>query len=106
MSGSSNSYMPEIKSSSNTDCKGLVFTTSLTSPVVSVIVNTKVGEVLSIELVSPSSLQVVNANGVLVGSLLTAQRDNIVDCINKGFEFIATVVRINGGNCDLRITCI
>lgn len=103
MSGSSGGYMPVIASSINTDCSNLSFVTSLTSPVASVVVTLKIGDILYVELVQPSSLQVFDSNGVLVGSLLTAHRDAMISCIHKGFEFVATINRINGGSCDVRV---
>ena len=98
--------MPEIASSENTDCSNLSFVTALTSPVASVVTTLVIGDVLSVELTAPSSLRVFNANGVLVGSLLTTYRDAIVNCIQKGTNFTATVTKIIGGNCDVRIKSI
>ena len=102
MSGSSGGHVPEISSGENVDCFNLSFITSLTGPVASAIAILNIGDELDVELISPS-LQIFNANGVLVGSLLTLHRESIIKCINKGVHFIAIVIKINGGNCDIRI---
>ncbi|MDB5121839.1 MAG: hypothetical protein JWN56_3057 [Sphingobacteriales bacterium] len=103
MSGGGGGYMPEIKSNQDVDCNKLSMVTSLSSPVSHVILNTKVGDELEIQLITPASLQVFNANGELVGSLLVTQRDRIIKCINEGVKFVAIVLKINGGNCEIRI---
>jgi hypothetical protein len=105
MSGSSGGYMPEISSGGNTDCKSLTFSTSLTSPVASVVLNLRQGDLLKVDLISPSLLQIFDSNGILVGSLITRYRDSIINCMNKGFSFSATVIRISGGNCEVKVIC-
>lgn len=95
--------MPEFESTNNNDCSTLSFVTTLASPVASAIIALKIGDILQVEMVAPASLRLFDSNGVLVGSLLTKYRDTILDCISKGTNFQATVTRIIGGNCDVRI---
>lgn len=77
MSGSSSSYSPIIKEVENIDCNKITFVTSLTAPVASVVSVLKVNDMLDVQLISPSSLQVFNNNGELAGALISSSRDRI-----------------------------
>lgn len=102
MSGSSNAYVPEFKSTKETDCSTLSVKTNLTNPVADVILKLVAGSRLEVIKVA-SSIQVMNADGELAGVLLTRDRDRIINCIDSGYEFYAVVLRISGANCEILV---
>ncbi len=102
MSGSID-YTPSFKSDPSTDCSNMSFTTALASPNPLVVASLKISEILDVIKDIDNSLRVYNHNGEIVGALFTTHRDKIIECINNGFEFIAIVKSVNGGNCTVLV---
>lgn len=102
MSGSTD-YTPSFKSDSSTDCSNVSFTTTLASPNPLVVSGLVIAEILDVNKGADNSLHVYDGNGKLVGALLTTHRNKIIECIDNGFEFIAIVKSINGGNCTVLV---
>lgn len=84
-------------------CENIEFDTQLFSPDPKVVSNIKRGDELQIELGSGRKSLVVVFKGQLAGTLLGKYLIQLIDCIDKGYIFIAIVKNIEGGNCNLKI---
>jgi hypothetical protein len=52
---------------------------------------------------SPTPAVVVELNGIIVGALTGAQLNSLVNCLQNGYTYEATVVAIAGGNCTVQV---
>ena len=98
MGGSgSNGWTPTAPSN---PCERISFRASLNSPQPAAIATLNVGDVLDVALQTvPTNAVVTNFNGVLTGALTGTQVNALVNCIQNGYQYNATVVSISGGNC-------
>ena len=89
------------------DCNSLVMNTQLASPIPAVIATLVKGDVLDVVLVSTTGpVQAVTSAGVVAGAILTTGIGQLIQCISDGHQFIAKVLDIKGGNCQVLITHI
>jgi len=89
-----------------TDCSKLVERTLINSPVPTVVAALKVGDVLQVTLGQISGapiLQAVTEGGEVAGSLTPPRLPQIVECIGKGFSYVAIVQEIDGGAVKVEI---
>ena len=101
MAGSkSKGYRPTTPAS---PCASLVIDATVNSPQPGVISDLKVGDVLDVVL-SPGGLgvHVVHATKI-VGSLTGTRVASLVNCMNSGFQYAATVKTLTGGLCVVRV---
>jgi hypothetical protein len=98
MGGSvSNGWTPTAPSN---PCERIAFRASLNSPQPAVIATLNVGDVLDVALQTvPTTAVITLFNGVIAGALTGTQVNALVNCIQNGFQYNATVVSISGGNC-------
>src|SRR5207249_1268008 len=88
------------------DCSSLVERTYLNPPIPAVASALKVGDILDVELQTGSAAPALVANtssGATAGSLTPARLPQIIDCIQRGFSYVATVQQINGGQIKVEI---
>lgn len=84
-------------------CSKLTFEATVNSPQASVLAQITVGDVL--EVVSTESGQgaAVLHQGSVVGALTGTRVAQLINCMNSGFTYTATVKTLNGGQCIVRI---
>jgi len=83
-------------------CETLIVKTVLNSPNPEVVPHLREGEILSIEL-RGTSLVAMTANGEIAGSITSTMMAKILECIRRGFKYVALVKKISGGHCDVEI---
>lgn len=79
--------------------------TILSSPVSAVVQSLAKNDVLSIVLESqdPVRLKVKTKDGKTAGSITSKRMPDIVECIQKGFEYEAEVQSVDGGRVEVRV---
>ncbi len=105
MSGASgSSYSLPVEKFS---CERLVITTVLTNPVMAIIQNLHIGDILDIEIV-PNTGVIAKANGQTAGivQVVSYTMDKLIDCIEGGTVYIGTVIDldITNGVCRIKIS--
>jgi hypothetical protein len=101
MGGSgSGGYTPSAPSS---PCARLTFQATINSPKPAVMNQLKVGDLLDVTLNPQGQGIILEYNGQTAGSLTGSQVAQLVNCINSGFDYQATVVQLNGGQCVVRV---
>ncbi len=102
MSGSSSSYS-EFGSVAK-DCTTLVIRTKLASPVRQVVDEINIGDLLNVVLSPPSGpVSIVTQGGKTAGAILPMDLNALIECISDGHEYVAKVIEINMGNCEILI---
>lgn len=86
------------------ECGNLSGRTTLNSPQAAVIKQLKVGDVLLIQLRSSGPDVVVAVfGGQEAGSITFTQLVTLIGCLKKGFPYVADVLAIQGGGCEVMI---
>ena len=106
MSGSSGGGIPSInRPDENDDCQGLVINTNLSTPQAAIISNLKSGEILSIHAASEQGpIQAITEDGIVAGTIISREQVRLLSCINKGTNFIAEVLLVKNGQCQVQIS--
>lgn len=82
----------------------IVETVPLNSPQPAVVTHLNVGDVLDVVLTAgPPSILEVRQNGARAGALTHRNHLRLINCITKGRQYQAVVVRKSGGAVDLRV---
>jgi hypothetical protein len=86
------------------DCE-IVEQVALSSPAPAIIPRLKVGTELEVEISQPGRGRslVAKLNGDIAGSLLPNQLSALLQCMDRGRKYSATVVRLQGGLCEVEI---
>jgi hypothetical protein len=102
MGGSgSGGWAPTAPSNS---CERIAFRATLNSPQPAVIATLKVGDVLDVVLQTvPTNAVIAEFNGLLAGALTGTQVNALVNCLQNGYQYNATVVSISGGHCVIAV---
>ena len=87
------------------DCASLTDVTSIASPNPAELAKIAVGSVLGVELRSNPQTVVATSGPAVVGALVPMQLVNLINCLKRGHRFSATVLRIEGGYCEVHIRC-
>ena len=88
------------------DCSTLSDTAAIASPNPAEIAKLRVGSVLSVELRSSPEAVVATSGSAVVGSLVPVRLVDLIGCLKKKYRFSATVLRIDGGYCEVHIRCV
>lgn len=85
-------------------CPNIKFTAVLNSPQPNVLNTLKIGDILSVSIQSGSSISVVvTSNKGIAGSITGQYLSDLISCMQNGYEYVAKVVSINGGKCDVEV---
>ena len=105
MSGSGHSSGGGPSAASNdVDCSQLTDETTLNSPDPNVIRELSVGDVLVIVLANErQSLVAMDSHGNIAGSITSNLMLQFIKCLDGGFEYVAVVQSIVGGQCTVQI---
>jgi hypothetical protein len=101
MSGGGGSGYVGGGSSAGTSCN-IVEAVPLNSPKASVISKLKVGDELDVVLQVKSLIARAQSHGA-AGSLTPKSLAALIECIEKGHEYIAKVIKLSGGACEVEI---
>jgi hypothetical protein len=85
------------------DCDALVFSTILSSPKSKVIATLKVGDVLEVVPLSATGPVVARASKGDAGSITHPWQPKLLECLNDGHKFKATVTALDGGSCQVEV---
>jgi hypothetical protein len=100
MSGSSGTYTPGGPPAS--DCN-IVERTPLNSPKANVVRQLTKGDMLEVEVSADGRSLLARAPQGLAGSLTPRRLAELLECIEKGRKYKATVVDLKGGFCEVEI---
>ena len=86
-------------------CENLVIDTQLSSPVAAVIGQLVIGSVLTVgtQPGQVTTLVVAIYNGQVAGGLASAQIARLLECIDSGHQYKATVTSINDAQIKVRV---
>lgn len=86
-------------------CEKLVIHTQLSSPVAAVVAQLVVGSVLSVDTQPGpiTTLVVAKYNGAVAGGLASAQIARLLECLDDGHQYEATVTSISGAQIKVRV---
>jgi len=104
MSGSSGGSSFSSSGQRQQDCGDIVIRTQLASPDPEVIEELGKGDILTITLASATGpLQAITNDGAVAGAILTTDPGLLITCINQGYNFLARVLEVDGGDCKISI---
>ena len=93
-----------------TDCEDLIDRTTLNSANPAVLKSLKVDNILRVELksnpggVKPSVVAVrPKPRTEIAGAITSAIAPRLIDCIGKGFKYVAVVRELKGGQCTVEV---
>lgn len=105
MSGNSGGGYYRGSSSSTSNCDNIVVKGTVSSPDPVVLATLAVNDIVNITVrTTTGPLQTVTSAGRLLGSVLVASSNTIIECITDGYSFKGTITLIRGGYCELLIT--
>lgn len=86
------------------DCTNIFERTTLASPVPAVLALLRSSSVLTLQAQSPQGpLLATIADGRVAGSITSASLVRLLRCIAEGYGFVAIVLTVSGGKCDVEI---
>lgn len=89
--------IPEI------DCTRISERTVLNSPAPDVVGRLTKGDLLDVKVLNGTSLVAVTEDGDIAGALTPPLLPRIVECIDAGFEYVAIVLSVSGGECRVHV---
>ena len=84
-------------------CATLTFDATVNSPQAGALVQLSIGDTLEVALAHAGQGATVSRGGTVVGALTGTRVAQLINCMNSGFTFTATVKTLNGGQCIVRI---
>lgn len=85
-------------------CERVRFRAEVNSPQPEVISTLVVGHVLDVALwTAPAIAVVVLYQGAFAGALTGTQVNGLIECLQNGFTYSASVVSISGGKCTVEV---
>jgi hypothetical protein len=89
---------------SDVSCEMLTDNTTLNSLNPAALVGLKTGEILDVQAQGARGpLVAIDQAGIVVGAITSAQAGRILTCITQGHQYVAEVIRINGGQVIISI---
>ena len=84
-------------------CEIMVIRTRLVSPNPAVITKLKKGDQLDVAAKSATGPALVLYNGGIAGSIMDSRVLRLLECIEKGYDYIALVQSVSGGSCEVEV---
>src|ERR1035437_6899779 len=95
---------PVIDNTPVTDCSSIIEHTILNSPDPKVLSKLKVNDQLQLEAKTDRGpLVAIDSSGNIAGSITSGILAQLLDCIKKGYKFIAIIEEMDGGKCKVEI---
>jgi hypothetical protein len=105
MSGNSGGGYYRGSGSSSSNCNNIAVKGTVSSPDPAVLATLTVGDKVDIIVrTTTGPLQAVTKDARVLGSVLVASANTIIECIAEGNSFEGTITLIRGGHCELLIT--
>lgn len=102
MGGSGGGWTPTVPSS---PCERINFRANINSPQPAVLGPLGLGTELDVKLQTIPTISVVmEYSGAIAGSLTGTEVSKLINCIQNGFEYSATIVTIDKGNYTVQVT--
>lgn len=102
MGGSGSGWTPTVPSS---PCERINFRANINSPQPAVLGSLRLSSELDVKLQTvPAISVVVEYAGAIAGSLTGTEVSKLINCIQNGFEYSATIVTIDKGNYTVQVT--
>lgn len=93
-----------IKPGGTSPCLAIDEEIRLQSPVPEVVRDLKVGDILALKTTDGGApVRALTASGLVAGSIVPSSLSSFIECIGRGFSYVATVISIKGGMCIVRI---
>lgn len=87
------------------DCTSVSIKTNVISPDPAILATVNVGDTLSISLQTATGpLLAKTKKGKVLGSVFTKDPALLIKCINDGYTYKATILKISGGDVQILIT--
>ena len=86
-------------------CETLSQQTTLNSPVKAVLSQVKKGTVLEVSVNKTGKAVTIEAllNGQVAGTITSSIIQRLAECMEKGYQYVAEVVDVQGGACQVQI---
>lgn len=84
-------------------CSTLTFDATVNSPQPGALATLKVGDALDVVPTHAGQGAAVSHQGNVVGALTGTRVAQVINCMNSGFNYSATVKTLSGGQCIVRI---
>jgi hypothetical protein len=85
-------------------CERVAFRAVINSPQPAVVLTLTAGDVLDVKLqTTPTNAVITEFAGKLVGALTGTQVNALINCLQNGFSYTATVVSVVGGVCTVDV---
>jgi hypothetical protein len=85
-------------------CNELTINTQIATPQAEVIATLSVGDLLTIQISSDQhTVQILDINGKVAGNVISSKLIRLINCINNGTIFIAEVLSVDGGACEIQV---
>lgn len=87
-------------------CEAIRFETVLASPQQTVVASLVLGQVLPLRLGSQQNRPVVDAvtdAGGRAGSIISTHLTQLIECLQRGHDYVAEVRDLNGGTCRVLV---
>lgn len=86
-------------------CQDISIKTSIISPDPAILAIINVDDILNISLRTNTGPLIATTNaGQILGAIFTTNPTLLIDCINQGYSYQATILSISGGDCQVLIT--
>lgn len=96
-----------VPTAPSNQCERLAFRAIINSPQPGIIPSLTTGNVLKVKLqTTPTIAVIAELAGTLVGALTGTRVNELVNCIQNGYEYEATVVAVVGGKCTVDVSHI
>lgn len=102
MAGSnSRGWKPTAPSNS---CERVAFRAIINSPQPNIVPRLTTGDILDVKLqTTPTITVIAELAGTVVGALTGTRVNDLVNCIQNGYQYEATVIDIVGGKCTVDV---
>lgn len=87
-------------------CLNLVIKTNLSSVDEKVLSNVAIGEILPVAAEGIDGPVRVLKDGDILGTVLSGLLLELINCINNGTEYEATILKIDGAICQVKIAAV
>lgn len=85
-------------------CERIVFRATINSPQPGILPTLTAGDALDVRLqTSPTIAVIAELSGTVVGALTGTRVNELVNCIQNGYQYTATVVIVVGGKCTVDV---
>ncbi len=86
------------------DCSSIDVNVVLQSPQPAVVTTLRKGDLLRVQLTSGGPpILAVTQQGAAAGAIIPPDIRKLVDCLNKGHDFVAEVLQVTGGAVRVRV---